>query len=298
MIPYVRDITFEYGACDQLTPLIRRVVANNPGPFTFKGTGTYIIGKGDGLAVIDPGPDMADHLQAILDATHGERISHILITHHHSDHSPLAKPLAAATGAVIYGCAVKSHHAEGEVRLEAGHDLSFVPDVSVCGGATITGHGWTMEAIPTPGHTSNHICYALQEENALFSGDHIMGWSTTVVTPPDGDMGAYLASLDLIKGRNFKTLWPTHGPPVTDPEPFLKAYLNHRLRREEAILGVLARGPSTITTLVGEVYVGLDPRLKAAAASSVLAHLLHLVRKGEVVSDGRPGLESEFALTS
>ena len=297
MIPYVRDITFEYGVCDQVSPLIRRVVANNPGPFTFKGTGTYIIGKGEGLAVIDPGPDMADHLQAILDATAHERISHILITHHHSDHSPLARPLAAATGAVIYGCAVKTHHQEGEVKLEAGHDQSFTPDVSVCGGSIITGHGWTMEAIPTPGHTSNHICYALQEENALFSGDHIMGWSTTVVTPPDGDMGAYLASLDLIKARGFKTLWPTHGPPITDVTPFIDAYIEHRHDRTRQILAQLAAGETHIKSMVPKMYVGVDPRLYPAASHSVLAHMLELAKAGAVATEGQPSVDSAWRLT-
>jgi glyoxylase-like metal-dependent hydrolase (beta-lactamase superfamily II) len=296
MIPYVRDIKFEYGVCDQLTPLIRRVVANNPGPFTFLGTGTYIIGKGDGLAVIDPGPDMGDHLQAILDATHGERISHILITHHHMDHSPLAKPLAAATGAVIYGCAVEHHHHEGEVRLEAGHDQTFTPDVSVCGGATITGHGWTMEAIPTPGHTSNHICYALKEENALFSGDHIMGWSTTVVTPPDGDMGAYLASLDLIKARDFQTLWPTHGPPITEVTPFIDAYIEHRHDRTRQILEQLQAGETHIKAMVPKMYAAVDPRLYPAASHSVLAHMIELARSGKVTVEGPPGVDSAWRL--
>ena len=222
MIPFVRDIAFEYGKIDQVSPRIRRVVARNPGPFTFTGTGTYIVGEGEGVAVIDPGPDQPEHLQAILAAVAGERVSHILITHHHLDHSPLARPLAAATGAVIHGCAVKAPPVEDAVRTEAGYD-SFVPDVSVCGGAVIEGRGWTLEAIPTPGHTSNHICYALAEENACFTGDHVMGWSTTVVTPPDGNMAAYMASLALIRARGFATLWPTHGPPITDPDPFIDA---------------------------------------------------------------------------
>ena len=173
MIPYVRDLQFEYGACDQVSPLIRRVVANNPGPFTFRGTGTYIVGRGE-VAVIDPGPDLPEHLAAILKAVEGETITHILITHHHSDHSPLAGPLKAATGATIYGCAVKGHEVEdtGEVKMEAGHDHDFAPDVTLCDGGQISGPGWTIEAIPTPGHTSNHLCYGLREENACFSGDH------------------------------------------------------------------------------------------------------------------------------
>jgi glyoxylase-like metal-dependent hydrolase (beta-lactamase superfamily II) len=295
MIPFVRDIKFEYGKVDQVSPLIRRVIANNPGPFTFTGTGVYIIGKGEGLAVIDPGPDQPEHLQAILDATHGERISHILITHHHLDHSPLARPLAAATGAVIYGCAVKALLADDGVRTEAGYDR-FEPDVSVCVGATITGHGWTFEAIPTPGHTSNHICYALKEENCCFTGDHIMGWSTTVVTPPDGDMGAYLASLDVIQSRGFATLWPTHGPPITEPGPFIDAYRAHRLDRERQILGQLAAGETSIKAMVPKMYVGVDQRLYPAAARSVHAHLIELVRSGRVVVDGQPELEAEYRL--
>ena len=294
-IPYVRDITFEYGKVDQVSPLIRRVICNNPGPFTFKGTGTYIIGKGDTVAVIDPGPDQPEHLQAILDAVAGETVSHILITHHHLDHSPLARPLAAKTGATIYGCAVKTAVVEDSVRTEAGAD-SFTPDVSVCGGATIAGRGWTIEAIPTPGHTSNHICYALAEENACFSGDHIMGWSTTVVTPPDGNMGDYLASLDAIKARNFRTLWPTHGPPITEVRPFLDAYRAHRLDRERQILAQLAAGETRIVDMVPKMYVGVDSRLYPAAGRSVLAHLIELVKDGRVVSDGDAGPNGEYRL--
>ena len=207
MIPFVRDLKFEYGVCEQVTPLIRRVVARNPGPFTFLGTGTYIIGAGDSVAVIDPGPDMDEHLQAIMAATQGERITHIFVTHNHLDHSPLARPLQALTGATTYGCPLTGPLGEdSDLRMEAGDDRGFVADVRVCDGGTFQGDGWTIEAIATPGHTSNHICYALHEENTLFSGDHIMGWSTTVISPPDGDMGDYFASLDRIKARNFASL--------------------------------------------------------------------------------------------
>ncbi|HWA63425.1 MAG TPA: MBL fold metallo-hydrolase [Caulobacteraceae bacterium] len=295
MIPYVRDLEFEYGRCDRVSPLIRRVIANNPGPFTYLGTGTYIIGKGEGVAVIDPGPDMPEHLQAILDATAHERISHIFITHHHTDHSPLARPLAAATGAVIYGCAVKELPQESGVRMEAGYD-NFTPDVSMCGGGVVVGHGWTLEAIPTPGHTSNHICYALKEENCLFSGDHIMGWSTTVVTPPDGDMGDYMASLELIKGRGFDTLWPTHGPPITKVTPFIDAYAEHRRDRERQIVAQLAAGETRINDFVPKMYADVDPRLHPAAARSVLAHMIELVRSGRVATDGAPGPDSTYRL--
>ncbi len=297
MIPYVRDFAFEYGRADQVSPLIRRVICNNPGPFTFTGTGTYIIGKGEGVAVIDPGPDQAEHLQAILDATHGERISHILITHHHMDHSPLARSLAEATGAVIYGCAVETYYEETGPKVEAGAD-HFIPDVSVCGGATIQSHGWTMKAIPTPGHTSNHICYALVEENALFSGDHIMGWSTTVVTPPDGDMGAYLNSLDVIQNANYDVIWPTHGPPILKVGEFIDAYREHRLDRERQIVAQLASGETKIKSMVPKMYAAVDPRLYPAAAHSVFAHVIQLVKSGRVATEGAPTLDSDYRLTA
>jgi glyoxylase-like metal-dependent hydrolase (beta-lactamase superfamily II) len=297
MIPYVRDMEFEYGRCDQVSPLVRRVIANNPSAFTFKGTGTYIIGKGDGIAVIDPGPDMADHLQAILRATQHERVSHILITHHHSDHSPLARPLAEATGAVIYGCAVKELPEEevGAPKMEAGYD-NFIPDVSVCGGGTIAGHGWTMEAIHTPGHTSNHICYGLKEENALFSGDHIMGWSTTVVTPPDGDMADYMASLDLIQARNFDTIWPTHGPPIRKVGEFIDAYREHRHDRTRQIVEQLKAGETKISEFVPKMYTDVNPMLYGAAGRSVFAHIIQLVMAGEVVTDGAPRIDGDYRL--
>ena len=296
MIPYVRDLEFEYGRVDQVSPLIRRVIANNPGPFTYLGTGTYIVGRGQ-VAVIDPGPDMPEHLDAILAAIPGEQVSHILVTHHHSDHSPLARALKAATGAPVYGCAVARPAVEGEVKLEAGYD-NFTPDISVCGGAVVEGAGWTVEAIPTPGHTSNHICYALREENALFSGDHIMGWSTTVITPPDGDMGDYLASLDLVKARGFTTLWPTHGPPITDVTPFIEAYAEHRRDRERQILGELAAGETRIKAMVPRLYASVDQRLWPAAAHSVLAHMLELVKTGQVTCAGAPALDADYRVAA
>ena len=285
-IPYVRDIEIEYGRCDQVSPLIRRVTANNPGPFTFKGTGTYIVGRGE-VAVIDPGPDDPVHLEAILQAVSGETVTHILITHHHSDHSPLAGALKAATGATIYGCAVAAHEEDdGGIKLEAGHDLSFQPEVSLCGGGQVlSGPGWTMEAIATPGHTSNHICFTLREENACFSGDHIMGWSTTVITPPDGDMTDYLASLDDIRGRGFDVLWPTHGPPIRDVDAFIQAYIDHRQERVDQILNALKAGPGKIRDLVPRLYADVDSRLHPAAARSMLAAMIHLVRKGQLAAD-------------
>ena len=286
MIPYVRDIEIEYGRCDELSPLIRRVTANNPGPFTFQGTGTYIVGRGE-VAVIDPGPDDLVHLQAILDAVAGETVTHILITHHHADHSPLAGALKAATGAPIYGCAVAGHEVEdsGEVKMEAGHDHDFAPDVSLCGGGEVKGKGWTMQAIPTPGHTSNHICYALAEENCLFSGDHIMGWSTTVITPPDGDMTDYLASLDTIRARNFDTLWPTHGAPIRKVDDFIAAYIAHRHQRIDQITTALKTGPARIRDLVPRLYADVDAKLHPAAARSMEAAMIHLVREGRIFAE-------------
>jgi glyoxylase-like metal-dependent hydrolase (beta-lactamase superfamily II) len=295
MIPFVRQMAFEYGRVDQVSPRIRRVIARNPGPFTFHGTGTYIVGAGE-VAVIDPGPMLPEHLEALKAAVAGETVKVVLVTHDHADHAPLAAAFARHARAPVLGCEPHPERQAPPAGVEEGVDCGYRPDRVLHDGERVEGPDWTLRALATPGHTSNHICFALDEERALFTGDHVMGWSTTVITPPDGDMTAYYASLGKVMAGGFKTLWPTHGPPVTDPEPFLNAYLNHRLRREEAILAVLSRGPSTIKSLVAEVYVGLDPRLRNAAASSVLAHLLHLVRKGEVVSDGRPGLESGFAL--
>ena len=297
MIPYVREIDIEYGRCDQVSPLIRRVTANNPGPFTYKGTGTYIVGRGE-VAVIDPGPEDPAHLEAILAAVAGERVTHIAVTHHHADHSPLAGPLKARTGAAIYGCAVAggSDADDGGVKMEAGHDLGFRPDVSMCGGGVLDGAGWTLDAIPTPGHTSNHLCFAFPEENACFSGDHIMGWSTTVITPPDGDMTDYLASLEAIRGRGFDVLWPTHGPPIRDVDPFIRAYAQHRQERLDQITEALKAGPARINELTPRLYADVDSRLHPAAARSMLGGMIHLVRLGVLKTDGAPGPDSVYAL--
>ena len=294
MIPYVRDISFDYGAADQVSPLIRRVIANNPGPFTFTGTGTYIVGSRE-VAVIDPGPADPAHLAALLKAVKGERVGAILITHTHLDHSPLAAELARATGAQIHGLPAPRLE-EAAIRLDEGHDRSFAPDRLVADADRVTGPGWTLEAVTTPGHASNHLCFALLEEKALFSGDHVMGWSTTVVSPPDGDMADYLASLDKIAERGFSTLWPTHGPPVLQVAPFLAAYRAHRLERENQIVEQLAKGPARIPQMVREIYVEVDPRLHPAAAHSVLAHLIKLVRDGRVASDGAPGPGATYQL--
>ena len=302
MIPFVRDLDFAYGRCDPVSPLIRRVVANNPGPFTFVGTGTYIVGQGT-VAVIDPGPQMDEHLAALVDAVRGETVSHILVTHTHSDHSPLARPFAQAVGSppilAARPPALPEHFAE---TGEEGADGVFQPDLILTGGERITGPGWTIEALATPGHASNHMAFALEEENALFPGDHVMGWSTTVVIPPDGDMDAYLASLDCVLERGFDTLWPTHGPPITEVRPFLEAYRDHRLARETQIIARLKAGDRTISEMVPVLYAAVDRRLWPAASLSVLAHLIRLARQGIVAwtpaGDAiEPGPASAFTLT-
>lgn len=294
-IPFVRDMEFAYGEPQQVSPLIRRVVAENPGPFTFRGTGVYIVGHGD-VAVIDPGPCNAAHLQALLRALEGERVTHILVTHGHADHSPAARPLAERTGATIYASTLPVQKTESDVRMEAGDDTSFKPDIGLIDGERLSGPGWTLEAVTTPGHTSNHMAYALLEEHALFPGDHIMGWSTTVISPPDGDMDEYIASLIKVRDRDYATLWPTHGPPIRDVRPFVQAYIDHRLARETQIVARLEAGDTRIPDMVTVMYADVDKRLHPAACHSVLAHMTRLVKRGRVMADG-DGLAAEYRLT-
>jgi glyoxylase-like metal-dependent hydrolase (beta-lactamase superfamily II) len=291
-IPFVRNLEFEYGRADDVSPLIRRVIANNPGPFTYTGTGVYIVGRGT-VAVIDPGPALDEHFEALKQAVKGETVTHVLVTHSHMDHSPLAHPLAKWAGCEVYagGLAIPT---ESEVRLEAGDDLSFKPTVKLRDGDVLRGEGWTIEAVATPGHTSNHFCFGLREENALFSGDHVMGWSTTVISPPDGHMGDYYASLEKIRARGFSTLWPTHGPPVREVGPFLDAYIAHRRAREHAILKRLEEGDTRIPDMVKVIYQEVDKRLHPAACHSVLAHMVHLVETGRVRAGGGLDLNTEY----
>jgi glyoxylase-like metal-dependent hydrolase (beta-lactamase superfamily II) len=295
-IPFVRDMQFVYGEPQQVSPLIRRVVANNPGPFTFRGTGVYIVGHGD-VAVIDPGPDAPEHLDVLSRALDGERVTHIFVTHSHMDHSPAARPLAERTGAKIHACGLPVIPSESEVRMEAGDDLTFRPDIAVADGDRFAGPGWTIEALATPGHTSHHMAYALPEENALFPGDHIMGWSTTVIGPPDGDMSAYLDSLVKVRDRNYSTLWPTHGPPIREVRPFVQAYLDHRMEREAQIIAHLEQGKTRIKDMVVEMYADIDKRLHPAACHSVLAHMIRLARLGRVTVDGPLCVDSDYRLT-
>jgi glyoxylase-like metal-dependent hydrolase (beta-lactamase superfamily II) len=285
-IPFIREFGARYGAREQVTPLIARVLANNPGPFTFKGTGTYIVG-GDSVAVIDPGPDLPEHVEALKRALEGRRVSHILVTHTHSDHSPAAKPLKEWSGAKSYAFGPHgSGKAEDGVTVEEGGDRDFMPDVRVRDGEIILGDGFTFECVTTPGHTSNHMCFALKEEKALFTGDHVMGWSTTVVTPPDGDMAAYMASLRKLLARDDEVLYPTHGAPITAPKPFIQAYIDHRLAREAQIVACLKDGQDTIPAMVARMYADTDKRLHPAASRSVLAHLIQMEQEGKVVRDG------------
>lgn len=299
MIPYVRQFDFAYGRCDQVSPLIQRVICNNPGPFTYTGTATFIIGgsePGSEVAIIDPGPSDLEHLDAIISATSGRVIKYILVTHRHLDHAPLSRALAERTGRPpILATASTRVPTHASRALDEDEDHDFIPDQFVTDGQIIKGDGWTLEAILTPGHSSDHVAFGLIEENALFSGDHVMGWSTTIVAPPDGDMADYMASLEKIMTRDFQTLWPTHGPPVTAVAPFLVAYRQHRLDREAQILQALESGPRTIQDMVPQLYAAVDPKLWPAASLSVLAHLFKLVKEGRVIADGTPDLSATYS---
>lgn len=296
-IPYVKGLEFEYGAVEQVSPLIRRVVANNPGPFTYLGTGVYIVGHGE-VAVLDPGPVDEAHFDALKAALQGETVTHVLVSHGHSDHSPLAAPMAEWAGCKTYArnCGVPT--AKGE--LGSADDLGFMPDVKVGDGDVISGPGWTLDVIETPGHTCNHLCFGLREENACFSGDHIMGWSTTVVAPPDGDMADYMASLEKVRLMGFETLWPTHGDAVSGKDfvnEFITEYAAHRMAREAAILEHLRAGETSIPNMVKHMYADVDQRLHPAAAMSVLGHMLKLIKESRVKSpDTSPTVRSSFEL--
>src|SRR5215472_3140686 len=293
-IPFRREIAFEYGTLEPVAPGVRRIVANNPGPFTFRGTGTYVVGEGE-VAVIDPGPDLAEHVEALLAGLEGERITHLLITHTHRDHSPAAAAVKAATGAPTYGFGPHGGR-RGIPGIEEGGDWDFAPDIVVKDGDQIIGSGWQFEAVHTPGHTSNHLCFALADSGILFSGDHVMGWSTSVISPPDGDMTAYMASLDKLLGRGDAVYWPTHGPAITKPQAHVRAFIAHRREREAGILDCLAAGVASIDGIVERLYVGLQPGLRRAAGRSVHAHLIDLVGRGIVASDGPPTLDAHYRL--
>ena len=295
-IPFKTEFDFEYGRCDQLSPLIRRVIANNPSPFTFTGTGTYIIGTGN-VAVIDPGPLLDAHVDAILDALGpDEQVSHIVVTHTHLDHSPASKPLQERTKAPIYSFAPPRVDAFDGPRLEEDADDNFAPDHIVAHGDLIKGDNWTLECVFTPGHMANHMCYALVEEKALFTGDHVMGWSTSIIAPPDGNMNDYMQSLDLLLSRDDDIYWPTHGTSIDDPKAFVRAYIEHRRGREEQIISRLKAGDSDIRQMVETIYADVDKRLHPAAALSVFAHIQDLLTRGEIACDGKPSLDASYQL--
>ena len=292
-VPVNRAYDPAYGAAVRLSPLVTRVLANNPSPFTFHGTGTYLAGAGD-LAVIDPGPDDPQHLEAILQAAAGRAITHILVTHTHSDHSPLAAALKERTGATTYGFGPHGRDGISAVKTEEGGDMAFMPDIAVRDGDVIDGDGFSFSCVFTPGHTSNHMCFALAEEKAFFPGDHVMGWSTTVVSPPDGDMRAYMASLERLTARDDAVYYPTHGAPIggphdalkRNPQDFVRALIGHRRDREAQILARLAAGDRTIPEMVAAMYADVDKRLHPAAAHSVFGHLIAMTAEGRVVADG------------
>jgi glyoxylase-like metal-dependent hydrolase (beta-lactamase superfamily II) len=289
-IHFNREFEPSYGRLVRVTPLIRRVVATNSSPFTAWGTGTYVVGNG-AVAVIDPGPADSAHIDAIMAGLAGETVSHIVVTHTHLDHSPGAALLKARTGATVYGCA--PHGAEGET-VEAGADHDFAPDQQLADGAAIAGPGWTLTALHTPGHTANHLCYALAEELSLFTGDHVMGWSTTVVSPPDGDMAQYMASLQLLLPRPDRLYYPTHGSPIASPQGYVEQLIEHRREREDQVLACLDAGITDIPAMVAKLYADIDPRLHRAAGRSVLAHLVKLVNEGRAGCDGMPSATARY----
>ena len=285
------------GRLEPIAPLIRRRVAPNGGPFTATGTCTYVIGTGQ-VAILDPGPDDPAHIDALLSDLSNEQVAAIVVTHTHRDHSPGARRLAARTGAPVVGCAphrAARPLAEGEVPLlDASADRDHAPARVLSEGDTVSGPGWTLVAVETPGHTMNHLAFALPETRSLFSGDHVMAWSTTIVAPPDGAMQAYMASLDKLRRRDETVYWPGHGGPVREPARFLRGLACHRRQREAAIRARLAGGDTGIAQVVAAIYQGLDPRLRGAAALSVFAHLEDLVGRGLVATDGPPRLDGTY----
>lgn len=273
-----------YAVLDQLEPGIARVLAHNPSAFTYTGTQTYLVGDAE-IAVIDPGPNMPEHLAALVEAIGGRPVVAILCTHTHRDHSPAARPLADATGAPIIGCVPLVLDDAGP-RADAAFDRDYAPDRVLEDGEAIEVEGRRLTAVATPGHTSNHLCFADEASGALFTGDHVMGWSTTVVFPPDGDMAAYMASLARLQQRDDRIYYPAHGPPITNPRQLVRGFIGHRMQRERQILSLLEAGDRTISEIVAAAYPGLDPRLTIAAGGSVFAHLLDLEARGIVVGDG------------
>ena len=287
--------------CEPLSALVRRVTAANASPYTFTGTATYIVGHGE-VAVIDPGPDQSDHLQALLAALAGETVVGIFVTHTHTDHSPLARRLADETQAPVFafgahGAGRPNPVAIAGESLDIGADRDFAPDATLAPGQMVHGPGWSLEAVHTPGHTSNHLCFALEQEKTLFSGDHVMGWSTTLVSPPDGHMGDYMASLRQLLDRDEQVYWPGHGGAVHQPRRYVRALVGHREAREAAFVKRLKAGDQTVGDIVQAVYSGLSPNLQYAAALTTLAHLVSLTERGRIAPNGDHGLETNYRAT-
>jgi glyoxylase-like metal-dependent hydrolase (beta-lactamase superfamily II) len=298
-IPFDRSFELPPETVEEVVPGVRRLLANNPGPFTFKGTVSYIVGRGQ-VAIIDPGPLDKFHVATLLDAVCGETVTHIFVTHTHRDHSPAVAPIKAATGALVLAEGphrpARALHVGEAPRMDASNDTEFRPDRVLADGDVVTGPGWTIEAVATPGHTANHMAFALKEANLLFSGDHVMAWSTPVVAPPDGAMSDYMASLRKLARRSEPIYLPGHGGMVREAPHFVQHYIHHRQGREAAILHRLAKGEADIPTLVRAIYIGLDPRLVHAAGLSVLAHLEDLAARGLVATEGEPSIEGRYRL--
>ncbi|MGO7535238.1 MBL fold metallo-hydrolase [Rhizobium leguminosarum] len=293
------DLAFEpaYGQAVPVVAGVERVTVNNPGPFTFFGTNSYIVGASS-VAVIDPGPEDEAHYQALMAALGGRAVTHIFVSHTHRDHSPLARRLQAATGAVTVG---QGPHRparplrDGEINpFSESSDLSFVPDITLSDGQTLSGDGWSLSAVLTPGHTANHAAFALAGRDILFTGDHVMAWSTSIVAPPDGSMADYMESLERLMERQDRLLLPGHGGPVMEPAGFLRALKAHRLRREQAVLARVRAGDTQIAEMVKLIYRDTDPKLHGAAALSVLAHIEDLLERGEIAADGPPSLAALY----
>jgi glyoxylase-like metal-dependent hydrolase (beta-lactamase superfamily II) len=298
-IPFDKSFNLEPDQVQEVAPGVRAIVADNPGPFTFKGTISYIVGRGQ-VAIIDPGPDDVVHVAALLDAVRDETVTHIFVTHTHRDHSPAAAKIKDATGAKVLAQGphkpARLLHT-GEIRrLDASVDLDFRPDITLADGEIVNGKGWTLQAVATPGHTANHMAYAFKEADLLFAGDHVMAWSTTIVAPPDGAMSDYMASLHKLAERSEPLYLSGHGAPVRDAPRYVQYLIRHRQAREASILHRLGKGAADIPTIVRAVYIGLDPRLVGAAALSVLAHLEELVARGAVVTEGPASIGGIYRL--
>ncbi|MBN8970559.1 MAG: MBL fold metallo-hydrolase [Xanthobacteraceae bacterium] len=298
-VPFNRDFPLKPGVVEEVMPGVRRVLCGNPSPFTFTGTVSYIVGRGK-VAIIDPGPDNAAHAQALLDAVKGETVTHIVVTHTHIDHSPNTPRIKAATGAPVYAEGVhrasRPRYESEKHNPESGADRDFKPDITVRDGDVIEGDGWRLEAVATPGHTANHMAFAWPERELMFIGDHVMGWSTSIVAPPDGSMVDYMASLERLTQRKEHLYFSGHGPEIPNAQKFVRFLIRHRKAREASILHRLGKSEADIPTIVRASYIGIDPRLMNAAGYSVLAHLEDLVARGVVATDGDPVIGGSYRL--